>query len=328
MFSKEFLTCLLCFILVKSAAGQVYLQKHPGNPIIPAHDGWSLDPSVLFDAQSGLYKMWYTAREGNHYTVYFATSQDGINWIDDPGNPVLIRGEGGAWDSTHVRCGTVLFDGEMYRMYYMGSTNGFDDKIGLATSTDGITWQKYAGNPIIMPSEPGSWDTERVYHPTAFYDGQTFYIWYAGFDGKTMCTGLATSIDGQTFQKNAVNPVLDAGEPGNWDDFGVWPNSGILFRDDRFMLFYSAANSTRPTFGEIGLATSFDGINWMKMNQNPVLTYGPLGSWDQQGLGSGSVLFENGTYKLWFSGHTFQTREWHIGFAESVTPGLAGFALR
>jgi hypothetical protein len=176
---------------------------------------------------------------------------------------------------------------------------------------------------VIDYGEAGEWDDVRVYHPKVFFDGLTYYMWYAGFDGTTMRGGLATSEDGINWTKHPDNPVLDIGELGEWDDFGVWPNSGIIFKDSLFYLLYSASSRANKTVGYIGLATSPDGVTWTKYEGNPVLSPGPPGSWDQEGLGSATLLFDGERYKLWYSGHTNITRNWHIGYAESRTPGPA-----
>ncbi len=67
----------------------------------------------------------------------------------------------------------------------------------------------------------------------------------------------------------------------------------------------------------ISLATSTDGINWTDSTNNPVLEPGPNGSWDDQGVGTGSVLFDGTTYHLWYDGYNagIITR---IGYATSL----------
>ena len=43
-------------------------------------------------------------------------------------------------------------------MFYTGETVGYQsDKIGFATSTDGLVWTKYPANPVLKPT-PGQWD--------------------------------------------------------------------------------------------------------------------------------------------------------------------------
>jgi len=70
------------------------------------------------------------------------------------GNPVMSRGAAGEWDDLRVDNPWVIYDTESrnYKMWYSGQA--FADpaprrqRIGYATSPDGITWTKDAGNPI------------------------------------------------------------------------------------------------------------------------------------------------------------------------------------
>jgi predicted GH43/DUF377 family glycosyl hydrolase len=54
--------------------------------------------------------------------------------------------------------------------------------------------------------------------------------------------------------------------------------------------------------GQIGYATSADGITWTKDASNPVLEVGAPGAWDDDGLEAPFVLLEAGTYKMWYMG--------------------------
>src|SRR5687768_10731969 len=66
-----------------------------------------------------------------------------------PAQPVLTGGGPGSWDQVLREKVTVLKNETGFRMWYAGSSNGLATKIGYATSTDGVNWVKYAGNPII-----------------------------------------------------------------------------------------------------------------------------------------------------------------------------------
>jgi hypothetical protein len=75
----------------------------------------------------------------------------------------------------------------------------------------------------------------------------------------------------------------------------------------------------------IGYATSSNGINWTKDTLNPVLDYGPPGSWDFMQVWCGSVLFDNSdyTYKMWYTGGSWF--EGQIGYAtckDSIPTGI------
>ena len=62
-------------------------------------------------------------------------------------------------------------------------------------------------------------------------------------------------------------------------------------------------------------ATSNDGIVWEPYENNPVLDLGAPGEWDDYHVGYQFVLFEDGTYKMWYPGT--DGSNWRIGYATS-----------
>jgi predicted GH43/DUF377 family glycosyl hydrolase len=74
--------------------------RHPSPVLEPGPESWDsyivYGPEVLFDGSS--YHMWFTGSWG--YGAYFpeprigyATSNDGLLWIKDPGNPINVLGQ-------------------------------------------------------------------------------------------------------------------------------------------------------------------------------------------------------------------------------------------
>lgn len=326
MSGTRLLTLSLALLLTTRTWGQTAWQEYPNNPVIAANIFYAMDPAVIYDSVAQTYRMWYTADSEGRYVVFYATSADGLHWTKYSGNPVLKPGTGNEWDGVHARCSAVVFDGEIYRMYYFGSGVNSREQIGLATSSDGIHWEKYPHNPVLQPSASGAWDDVLVYHPEVYFDGETFYMWYAGYNGVTVRGGLATSADGVQWSKHPNNPVLKLGSAGAWDDHGVWPNGGIVRKDDEFYLLYSGASSSNSSQGALGLATSSDGVQWKKYAGNPVLE-GTPGAWNQAGLGPGAMLFDGQRFQLWFAGHFNASNTWQIGYAESGSASCDGIPL-
>ncbi|MFA6005291.1 MAG: alpha/beta fold hydrolase [Patescibacteria group bacterium] len=99
------------------------------------------DPTVIHDAEG--YVMWFS---GNYpglagIRIYRATSTDGMIWESDFA-PVLT-GTPGGWDSQSVAAPFVFKEeGGVYRMWYSGYGSEWD--VGLATSADGVLWEKYS----------------------------------------------------------------------------------------------------------------------------------------------------------------------------------------
>ncbi len=127
--------------------------------------------------------------------------------------PILEPGPPGAFDAGGMWSGTVLFDGTVYHLYYVGFpvANGpfFDGwQIGHATSPDGHVWEKDSSNPVVDLGSPGDWDDGSLSKPAVMFDGEVFHMWYVGGDTSLAMAGYATSPDGSDWTKHAGNPVL------------------------------------------------------------------------------------------------------------------------
>ncbi len=88
--------------------------------------------------------------------IAHATSQDGISWRRVK-NAIFV-GDPGEWDDDMLWTMHVRKKGELFQMYYTGlrrSDRGQTQKIGLAESTDLMTWTKKDVSYLpLKPSEP------------------------------------------------------------------------------------------------------------------------------------------------------------------------------
>ncbi len=118
------------------------------------------------------------------------------DWTKYEGNPVFVKGEK-SWDDGIIVGHSVIKSGSTYKMWYSGAHSIESPKsIGYATSTDGIHWTRYSGNPVFN-GIAGSWDEGSVALPTVLQDGKTLHMWYlGGLDGDAGTIGYATSQDG------------------------------------------------------------------------------------------------------------------------------------
>jgi predicted GH43/DUF377 family glycosyl hydrolase len=297
--------------------------KYEGNPVFGPGPSGSWDssgvgtPSILFKA--GHYELWYSGYSGpnSSYRIGFATSPDGVNWTRSQNNPVLTAGSPGAWDSGYVIVPHVVFHDGIYKMWYRGTddpTAGLHAGIGYATSTDGATWVKYGGNPVLTVGSDGSWDDEVLFSANVLIEGSTYKMWYSGVDETGSRIGYATSPDGVNWTKYAGNPVLGLGSPGSWDSTSVYyPN--VLHNGSTYEMWYSGANGSAYA---IGYATSTDGVNWDRYPENPVVTTGPADSWDSKYVLASTVIAQPGMVKMWYTGRDASNVN-RIGYA--VSPG-------
>jgi predicted GH43/DUF377 family glycosyl hydrolase len=252
-----------------SADGVNWTKIDSINPVLDVGQAGNWDdhrvehPSVMFDGTT--YKMWYTGHDGTNSRIGYAWSSDGMNWTKvDTVNPVLDLGSFGSWDAMHVLTPVVIFTDSTHLMWYTGA-DGSTRRIGLARSLDGMHWTKDNANPVIDVS-PSGWDSREIFPESVLYDGTNFQMWYAGGDQNFIYrTGYATSPDGVHWQKDSLNPVLDVGPPGAWDDAAAAVGSVLLNGSGYRMWYDSWAGSS----GAIGFAATDSSVFPTSVENDP-----------------------------------------------------------
>ena len=126
-------------------------------------------------------------------------------WKPFAGNPVISPGSPGSWDSWNVATMNILKAGADYHLYYEGGSIGVEDfQIGHATSSDGVTWEKDAKNPVIPFGSAGEWDDRETWDPFVVFEDGLFKMWYGGTtisDGRRdFQVGYAVSENGAEFR--------------------------------------------------------------------------------------------------------------------------------
>ncbi|MCK5560867.1 MAG: hypothetical protein KAJ51_09755, partial [Thermoplasmata archaeon] len=237
-------------------------------------------------------------------TTHNLTSGDGELWQKTSptdfykysSNPLVKNGPAASWDDISATRPSIVYNGTGYMMWYEGRPGSTKWQIGLATSPDGITWTKYSGNPVLSLGSGGAWDSDYVGMPWVLFDGETYKMWYGGEKGTTWKIGYATSIDGINWQKYSNNPILDLGLSGSWDDAEV-KDPCVLFNGIMYKMWFTGMKESNHV-NKVGYATSYDGINWTKYPNNPIIS-GPT-SWNN-GIRSMHILHEFNNYLGWFT---------------------------
>ena len=89
-------------------------------------------PNVIKDG--ALFQMWHEAFDGKRYSIGHATSLTGLTWTRaDSNGPALIGADDpGTYDDDYVWTGTVVKEGDRYRMWYSVSSKPDSNRLGLA----------------------------------------------------------------------------------------------------------------------------------------------------------------------------------------------------
>lgn len=125
-------------------------------------------------------------------------------------------------------------------------------------SENSTSWN-LVGNAL-RPGEPDEWDPV-VNRACVVKDNTGWKMWYTGQRGNRSAIGIASSIDGATFERVFERPVLTAEE--SYEGVSVM-NPCVIWNSEKelFYMWYSAGEDYEPDV--ICLAESSDGVNWKK----------------------------------------------------------------
>jgi hypothetical protein len=238
-------------------------------------------------------------------TLFAEPSAELAAWEKYYDNPIFKPGLPGSWEEKSVDCFTIGFFDGRYMLWYDGTPNDLHTQIGLATSPDGIHWERDPGNPILRTGPPGSWDSSLlICQDVLFDDRDGFYkMWYVG--GKADANeavfgiGYAASPDGARWQKYAGNPVLTVTE--EWEGTVIEGHSVRKIGSTFFMWYAGLALGSDVSY--IGLAISRDGIHWTKHRDNPIFKPDVApGAWDGYSVDTCDITVEKDVLHMWYRG--------------------------
>lgn len=309
-----------------------------GNPLnIPKYGASGVvHPDVLyFPSGKDGYKYWMS------YTPYppqskenasIIRSNDGITWTDAGIiNPVIPAGTSGSWNDLENPDPDMIYVANLDKWFMVwdgGDAATNSRKIALAYSTDGKTWTQYNGsavngntNPVILSGDDINgqpWERSGSYSktctPTLFYEGGTFYLYYAeeASGNNRGKVGLATfAWDNSSnsiinLDRNSSNPIIDLPEDINFKsgcghlDISKNPNTNEYY-------LYIVRELLSSSSYELALLTSTDKINWT--NQGKVLERGLASEWDATNIyrsapvvnSQGEIVFFDNKIRLFYS---------------------------
>ena len=211
------------------------------------------------------------------------------------GEPVFKPGTGTDWDLYLLDKHVVRDQGTLYMYYAAASSASAAGSIGLATSSNGIDWNRYSGNPI-LESGVDSYDKSGLDWPVVLKEGSTWHMWYAGIVSSTdvgICH--ATSTDGYNWTKGSSNPVLGNGaSASDWNGYEVRP-CAVAKSASNFTMYYRGLGSGGVHY--LGLAVSTDGTTWTESTSNP-LYRGETAGWNKGSYDFTTLEEFSGTLRL------------------------------
>ena len=271
-------------------------KDYQANPIlVPLDSGWDVNvsqPLVMYDGVK--YRMYYSSMTyGARGAIGYAESPDGLTWTRPFDGPMIFPSSNG-WDSQCITPGGVIKDGNVWYLYYMGFSDQYGTwHIGLATSTDGMSWTKRP-QPVLMAS--GGAENQLV--PTSVIKKNgVFYLYYTSRNYPVYTTCVATSIDGINWQKSSLNPILSATLP--WEGTKV-STASVIMDGDSLIMVYSSLQGDKNYFG---MATSVDGMTWVKKSTPVFSNLNTTNGWARTSIDYSRLVKAGNQLRVYYGGY-------------------------
>lgn len=182
----------------------------------------------------------YTAEATDTTLAAIAGTGDTVDFtLADDDNPVLTpeEGEPDAWDGAFVMHPWVVKDGDVYYMWYSAHEgSGSAQQIGVASSTDGYTWVKSPGNPIMLPA------TGYAEPSVIIDDDGTWQMWCMGTGG-TINYLTATG----PFEFSSIQAAVNAASAGDTINVAAGTYTEDVNINKQVNLIGIESNDDRPT---------------------------------------------------------------------------------
>jgi len=274
--------------------------KYEGNPVfLKGEPGeWDSAGVTCFVVRHfpHAYMMWYSISGQWARGFGLARSRDGIDWVRHGDGGVMVPDSG-----VTVWGPEVLYDGELYRMWYVSrGLDGEMDGISYCTSGDGIEWTQSENNPVIDHGGCNAviWDDENEQY-RMFLQGSI------RIDRQPRSAfELLTSEDGENWESQG-HPFV-TGPVGSWDEITAAPS--IAFYENQLHLWYTGADTQGNRRGEIAIGHVVSG-DWGESFENDSrdrtvyreLRPNPRLGWEGRGLYSSGVDYDGENIYIWYA---------------------------
>jgi hypothetical protein len=264
-------------------------------PNIPGYEGIVMTdvPTVYQLPDNNLFYMSFVGFDGSGYQTFVAESTDLLDWTNI--RLAMGYGEEGSFDFGGVVLGAYLYEsyelesprvlkklnGKFYSLYgaYMkrGEYEPDPGCQGLASSIDGIVWQRERNESILSiygPDTVQKWEKDSIYMPWLVEYNSKYYNFYNAKEMPQWIEqiGLATSTDLQSWVRHTNNPILKVSSQRNrsinndgYDtQFKSDPKVFWDVSESHWIMFYFGVGNGGA---HIMIAYSYDLIHWIS---NPI----------------------------------------------------------
>ena len=246
------------------------------------------------------------------FVIGIAVSDDLENW-EEIG---VIEPEQAAEGRGLAAPGAIVLDGVIH-LFYQSYGQFPKDYICHATSTDGLRFERDPSNPIVTPT--GDWNVHRAIDADVAVLGDELFLYWATRDpeARIQMLGVSSAPLGSGYHREAWRQRCDESilRPElPWEQECI-EAPAALARDGRMYLFYAGAYNCKPQ--QINCAVSDDGVRFARLQDTPMLTNGPAGSWNASESGHPYVFEdEDGRVYLFYQGSPDGGKNWFLSRAD------------
>jgi predicted GH43/DUF377 family glycosyl hydrolase len=284
-----------------------------------------MNPFIL--ERGGEYWLYYAGGDSQgHRRICLATApKDNVGQWTRRG-VILDIGSAGSFDANWcVLPHVVPFGPNRWHLYYTGNSGqgkglGAFPGIGLAVSRDGVTWEKFGGNPILeRTGRAGDPDAVGIAGGSVLKarlrDGTTEWrFYYTGcptlgddlFLDQQKAVCLAVSQDGIRWERRGA--VLLRDPDRDYENVAAAGPVVQQAEDGSYRMWYSAIG-TRWGAYSIAYAESEDGVSWHRgSHYGENLQLSPAGNgWERQMVEYPSVVPDGSRSRLFYCGNGYGT---------------------
>ncbi len=247
---------------------------------------------------------------GTSIYLYYGNANPATNLVETPpigpwtravGNPIIPAGAG---TNTSLLAENIVYDAATSK-YWMSLANYSGGSVALVSATD--------------PTNPAAWTWEgNVIYPTVMSSGaphliQDNGVWYLFYaDRPHVMVATSTNVGGP-YTNNRI--VLSPSE--TWETYRVDEPYVFHRNDGKWVLIYMGDSGS--TTEQVGYATA-DAIDgpYTKYSLNPVLAFGPTGSFDAGTIADPWVVEYHGTYYVGYTVSPTISSPWQTAYATTT----------
>jgi len=244
-------------------------------------------PTVFQIPGSNRWYMSFIGFDGHGYQSFIAESEDLVHW--DQMKLAMGYGPEGEFDNGGVVLGAYLYedydiraprtlkkkDGKFVSLYgAYPRQGGYELRPGyegLASSVDGLSWQRAKNEPILSVHQEdcGDWEKDCIYQPWLLEHDDKYHNLYNAANGQIEQLGLARSDNLSDWKRHGDNPVITVGPKTSYNE-KFSSDIKVFWDKDHWAGFFFGVGKGGA---HIMMAFSYDLVNWT-IDSDPIYKAG------------------------------------------------------